>query len=153
MVHCIDLHKYKDEILAKKNPDGIQDIKGDYPFENEDVRHEYSFRYPEITEALQKYKRVFLIVIPEFGYGGVYRSITGQSVSKLLKQAGDNADKQNTAICKTMAVKPDASETSTRDELIQILDDKKSDIPPTIVYSIGNILLNRMGIGIAEAGK
>lgn len=153
MIHCIELHKYKEAVLAKKNIKEIQDKKGNFPFDEEDILNAFQHRYDEIKAALESaFKRVYLIVAPDFEYSGVYRSISSQSLNLIFKKAKDNADKQNTEVCKGMAVTGLNTKTHTRQELIDILDEK-SDVPPTIVYSVGTILLNKMGIGLAEAGK
>lgn len=149
-LYCINLHEYKDEILSSKPPELIGDEEGKSPF-NEITLPAFNQKVIEIKECLEKYKRVYLIVVENHNYVGVFRSISSKQLEKILEQNRSGMS-QNRELCKAMAYFSQKNEVNSKTELLKIIADESS-VPPGIIISIAPVLLQREGIGIAEAGK
>lgn len=149
-LYCINLHEWKEDILASRPPELIGQDEGKTHF-NDLVIRAYHQKLSEIKEALEKYKRVYLIVIENHNYVALFRSISSKQLEKIL-ESNRTGMAQNREICKAMAYYSQNREENSKTELLKILADE-STVPPGIIISIAPVLLQREGIGIAEAGK
>ncbi|MCP4131544.1 MAG: hypothetical protein GY754_11250 [bacterium] len=140
---CRKLHDYKEDINQGIQPELI--------FDEDEIIEAYKKHEEEIKAALEKYVRVYLVIISGHQYSGIYHSPDEKQLTKVLNQGG-NGFKQNSMVCKLMAFFDKNIESNTKLYLTRILA-KQEVIPSTITYSIGNALLEREGIGITEAGK
>lgn len=158
VINTLDLHKKSDEASKyfKQLAEWEKDKKKEEPdprifIEDEELIEPFKKRQEEILIALPKYQRVYLVVCEDLNYSGIFHSVSRKQVEKTVNKA-KSGFQQNSGVCNLMACNHDGASTNTKLELTQI-EAEKTDIPPGIVVSIGNILLNKEGIGIAEAGK
>ncbi len=161
-IYCEDLHRKKEEI--KKYFRDLESLQGDKEkgkkeepnlalfIDDSDLVKAFLKHKDEIKIAITKNARVYLMASPDYGTLGVFHSPDRRQLVQTLNKAKDGFA-QGEGICKLMACRYDGVEPSTRAYVIQIINDQFPEIPPTIMFSMGQILVQREGVGIAEAGK
>ncbi len=142
MIYCINLHKHKDKIVKKSDPKDFLETP-------EDVKV-FNNHKSEINTAIEKNKRVYLVHEPDFEFSGLFHSANVKRLMRVInKQSQDGLD-QSVQVCRLMAGGNGDAGTL---KLVNDISFDNHDIPATFLLSLSNVLLNKEGVGIVEAGK
>ncbi len=142
MIYCISLHRHRDKIKDGVDPKDFLD-------NNEDVKA-FNNHKVEIDIVIKKNKRVYLVHEPDFEFSGIFHSADVKRLMRVINKPSKDGLDQNIQICRLMAA--GNSEGGTL-KLINDISFDNHEVPATFLLSLGNILLTKEGVGIAEAGK